>query len=253
MTSAPAACARLAVIGVETTELTKRFGRGSLLTRVAGRAARREPITALDGVTVQVAAGEVCALVGANGSGKSTLLRVLATLVLPDSGTARVAGHDVVTDDVAVRRRVSLVTADDRSFSLRLTGRENLELYAALHGCRADVVEQALEQVALAHAGGDVYATYSSGMRQRLALARGLMTGPQVLLLDEPFRALDDASSDTLRAVVGATADRGATVVVATHHLDELGDRCDRVVRLDAGRVTYDGDPSGWLTRAGHE
>jgi len=214
------------------------------VSRVAGRAARREPVLALDGVSLRVGAGEVCAVVGANGSGKSTLLRVLATLVLPDSGSARVAGHDVVADDVAVRSKVGLVVADDRSFSLRLTGRENLELYAGLHGCGAGVVERALEHVDLVDAGGDVYATYSSGMRQRLALARGLMTEPDVLLLDEPFRALDEASSDTLRAAVGSAAERGATVLVATHHLDELDGRCDRVVRLDAGRVVADGDPA---------
>jgi len=195
---------------------------------------------ALDDVSLRVGAGEVCALVGHNGSGKSTLLRVLATLVLPDAGTARVAGHDVVAADVEVRRRVGLVVADDRSFSLRLTGRENLELYAALHGCGAGVIDRALEQVALVGAGDDVYATYSSGMRQRLALARGLMTEPEVLLLDEPFRALDDESSDALRAAVDAAVSDGATVVVATHHLDELGERCDRVVRLEAGRVIED-------------
>lgn len=238
--------------GVETTDLTKRFGRGSLLTRVAGRAARREPVAALEGVTLSVAAGEVCALVGHNGSGKSTLLRVLATLVLPDSGTALVDGHEVVADDVAVRRRVALVTADDRSFSLRLTGRENLELFARLHGAPQRAVGESLERVALEGAGGDAYATYSSGMRQRLALARALLGAPSVLLLDEPFRALDEASSDTLRAVIAEAAAGGSTVLVATHHTDELGDSCHRVVQLHDGRVTYDGDRTLWSRSVRH-
>lgn len=201
---------------------------------------------ALDGVTVSVPSGTVCALVGRNGSGKSTLLRVLATLVLPDGGSALVEGHDVVDDDVAVRRCVALVTADDRSFSLRLTGRENLELFAGLHGVPGDAVGEVLARVDLAGAAGDVYATYSSGMRQRLALARALLTQPSVLLLDEPFRALDEVSADTLRSVIAAAAEGGATVLVATHHLEELGGRCDRAVRLEAGRVVADDDLAGW-------
>ena len=241
---------RDASIGIETTELTKRFGRGSLLTRIAGRAARREPVDALDGVTLTVAPGEVCALVGHNGSGKSTLLRVLATLVLPDGGSARVDGYDVVSDDVAVRRRVALVTADDRSFSLRLTGRENLELFGGLFGAPASAVGESLERVALDDAGEDAYATYSSGMRQRLALARALLGHPSVLLLDEPFRALDDASSGTLRAVIADAAGAGAAVVVATHHSDELADLSGQVVQLDGGRVVYDGDHAGWRRSA---
>lgn len=231
---------------METRELTKRFGRGSLLTRLAGRAARREPVLALDGVSVSVPSGTVCALVGRNGSGKSTLLRVLATLVLPDGGSALVDGHDVVDDDVAVRRCAALVTADDRSFSLRLTGRENLDLFAGLHGAADGVVGEVLARVDLEAAGDDVYATYSSGMRQRLALARALLTRPSVLLLDEPFRALDSVSAQTLRSVIADAAGGGATVLVATHHTDELGDRCDQVVELAGGRVTYDGDHAGW-------
>jgi ABC-2 type transport system ATP-binding protein len=233
-------------IGIETSDLTKRFGRGSLLTRIAGRAARRESVTALDGVTVSVAAGDVCALVGHNGSGKSTMLRVLASLVLPDGGSARVAGHDVVADDVAVRRRTALVVADDRSFSLRLTGRENLEFFAGLHGAPHAAVGESLTRVALDDAADDVYATYSSGMRQRLALARGLLGQPSVLLLDEPFRALDEVSSDSLRGVIADATSEGITVLVATHHTDELAGLCDQVVELVDGRVTYDGDLPGW-------
>ena len=196
---------------METTDLTKRFGRGSLLTRIAGRAARREPVLALDGVTVSVPSGSVCALVGRNRSGKSTLLRVLAPLVQP-------APH----------------------------GPGEPRPVAGLHDAPTNAVARALARVDLDLAGDDVYATYSSGMRQRLALARALLTRPSVLLLDEPFRALDEVSAGTLRSVIADAADGGATVLVATHHTDELGGRCDRVVELSSGRVTYDGDLMGW-------
>ena len=228
---------RLRPIAIETSGLTKRFGRPSLLTRLAGRRARRAPVDAVLEVSLAVEPGEVVALVGPNGSGKSTLLRILATLVLPDAGTARVAGHDVVHDDVAVRRNVALVTTEDRSFSMRLTGRQNLELFAALHDVDDAAVDGALARVGLVDAAHDTYATYSSGMRQRLALARGLMTSPRVLLLDEPFRALDDASSATLRDAIADAARAGACALVATHHVDELGDVCQRVVALREGRV----------------
>lgn len=229
---------------IEVDGLTKRFGARSLVSRLAGRAPRRQELAALDGVTFAVSPGELVALVGPNGSGKSTLLRVLATLLGPDAGTARVLGRDVVIDPVAVRRRATLVGAEDRSFSLRLTGRENLEFFAALHGWRGarvePAVDAALEQVALGPWAGDAYATYSTGMRQRLAVARGLVAGVDVLLLDEPFRALDEASSASLAGILRERAAGGTTVVVATHHLDELGDAWDRVLALESGRLHYD-------------
>jgi ABC-type multidrug transport system ATPase subunit len=188
-------------------------------------------------VSVTVEPGEVVALLGPNGSGKSTLLRILATLISPDSGSATVAGHDVVADDVAVRRGVALVPTEDRSFSMRLTGRQNLELFAALHTVERAAMDEALGRVDLLGAADDMFSTDSSGMRQRLALARGLMTAPRVLLLDEPFRALDDASSATLQASIADAARGGACALVATHHVDELGDVCSRVISLRDGRV----------------
>jgi ABC-2 type transport system ATP-binding protein len=229
---------------VAASGLTKTFAPGRGLRRLAVRSARRTPVAALDRVTFALTPGDVAAVVGRNGSGKSTLLRVLATLLLPDAGTATVAGCDVVRDPVGVRRSATLVTADDRSFSLRLSGRENLEFFAALYGRRGraarGAVDAALEQADLVPAGDDAVATYSSGMRQRLALARGLAVGASVLLLDEPFRALDDESSASLRNVLGWAAAEGMTLIVATHDLDDLSGLWTRVLRLDAGRLATD-------------
>ena len=229
---------------VAASGLTKTFAPGGGLRRLAVRSARRTPVAALDRVTFALTPGDVAAVVGRNGSGKSTLLRVLATLLLPDEGTATVAGCDVHDDPVGVRRHATLVTADDRSLSLRLSGRENLEFFTALHGRRGraarGAVDAALEQADLVPAGDDAVATYSSGMRQRLALARGLAVGASVLFLDEPFRALDDESSESLRRVLGWAAAGGMTLVVATHDLDELVGSWTRVLRLDGGRLVAD-------------
>lgn len=239
----------------EVSGLGKRFGRGGRLTRVVGRSPRRAAIDALSDISFTVQRGEVVAVVGGNGAGKSTLLRVLATLFSPTMGTARVAGLDVVEQGPAVRRRVALGTADERAFSLRLTGRENLEFFAALHGVdRGDVagrLSEVLAFVDLEVAGNDAYSTYSSGMRQRLSLARALLSRAEVLLLDEPFRALDAASAARLRDLLTTLAhDHGVTVVAATHHLDEMEGAWTKVLALDAGRLVYDGDPQQFARRS---
>jgi heme ABC exporter ATP-binding subunit CcmA len=204
---------------------------------LAGRSGRRRTIHALDAVSFHIDRGEVRALLGPNGSGKSTLLRTLATLVLPDEGSATIDGFDIVRDDLDVRRQVAWVPADDRSFNLRLTGRENLRLFAQLHGNAPEAIGDALDEVALTEAADDVYASYSTGMRQRLALARALLGRPTVLLLDEPFRALDDASSSRLLDLLRRRAAEGVTVLVATHHLDELGSLPSGALTLDQGRL----------------
>jgi len=231
---------------VETRNVAKYFGRGSMLSRLASRGARQHGAPALDDVSFALHAGDIAALVGHNGAGKSTLLRVLATLLLPSAGSAQVCGHDVASDDRAVRAHVSLVTADDRSMSLRLTGRENLRFFASLYGLDGVVrdwaVDRALSRVMLGSAADDVYASYSTGMRQRLALARGLVIDAPVLLLDEPFRALDGESCSRLRDLVrGLAVSDGVTVMVATHNLDEMGDAWTRVLRLHHGHLAFDG------------
>lgn len=221
--------------------LAKTFRGGGGLRRLVARPARAEPHAVLRDVTFALRAGDVAALTGANGAGKSTLLRILATLVLPTSGTASIAGADVVRAPVAARAAATFVPADDRSFSLRLTGRENLEFFVALHarrGAARGAVGAALERTGLADVADAAVGTYSSGMRQRLSLARGLAVGASVLLLDEPFRALDAASADQLREVLGWCAAERMTVLAATHHLDELAGRWTRVLHLDGGRVS---------------
>lgn len=205
------------------------------------RARRWTP--ALRGVSCEVRAGELFGVLGPNGAGKTTLFKVLSTLVLPDAGHAQVMGVDVARHPARVRRLLAPVAADDRSLNWRLSARENLRLYAALHGLRArdarDRVDEVLAGVELDEAAERRAGTLSSGMKQRLLLARALLARPRVLLLDEPTRSLDPLSARRFRAFLRdeVVARRGCTVLLATHAPDEALELCDRVGVLHRGRL----------------
>ncbi len=195
----------------------------------------------LHGISLSVQAGEFFGVLGPNGAGKSTLFKILATLVLPDDGTVRIAGVDPVADPNAVRRLLTPVVPDDRSLYWRLTGRQNLELYAALYRVApASVdteVDQILESVGLTEAAEKMAGTYSSGMKQRLLIARALLGRPKVLLLDEPTRSLDPVGARDFREFLRTelVKRRGCTVLLATHNAEEAFGLCDRVAVLDKG------------------
>lgn len=225
---------------IETRQLGKTFWPLARWPRVGGRGSSN-PVHALSDVTLEVASGQVFGLLGPNGAGKTTLLKVLATLVRPSRGRASVNGADVVKDDRQVRRDVGLTTGDERSFYWRLTGRENLEFFAGLRGLspraarnRSDAM---LELLGLGNAAREFVARYSTGMRQRLAIARALLGNPPVLLLDEPTRSLDPEAADQTRIFLRAMAQEGRTILISTHGLAEAAGLCDRVAILLSGRV----------------
>jgi ABC-2 type transport system ATP-binding protein len=197
---------------------------------------------ALRSVTLQIERGEVFGLVGPNGAGKTTLLRLLATLLFPSSGGGRIGGADLVRQAGTVRRLVGFASGEDRGFYWRLTGRENLEFFAGLLGLspragrrRADEMLELVDLLPMAHQPVE---QYSTGMRQRLGIARALLGMPAVLLLDEPTRSLDPMIAAGVQALVSRLAgEAGTTVVLATHNLDEAERICDRVAVLVAGSV----------------
>ena len=187
---------------------------------------------ALAGVDLEVGDGQVVLLTGPNGAGKTTLLRILATVLKPTAGTAEVAGHELPKEATAVRGRVGYAAHEALVYP-GLTARENLELYAALHGAPQDAVGAALDRVGLAARATARVCELSRGMRQRLSLARATLHGPSLLLLDEPTTGLDDDGRDVLRSVLTG----GASALVATHEPDWFADVAERSVRLEAGRV----------------
>jgi ABC-2 type transport system ATP-binding protein len=198
-------------------------------------------VNALDGVSFHINAGEVYALLGPNGSGKTTTLKLVAAVLLPDAGLVEVGGFDSAKHAQQVRERVGFAVANERSFYPRLTARENLEFFAGLDGIgrreRPDTIERALHQIGLADASDMLVMKFSTGMFQRLGIARALIKKPQVLLLDEPSRSLDPQASLDLHRIIRDSASSGAAVVATTHNLEEVLGIADRVGILCEGHL----------------
>ena len=210
-----------------------------------------KPVTALSDVSFTVPRGEIVCVMGPNGAGKSTLARILGGLLLPSSGAARVAGLDAEAGGATFRRQVAFVVGDERSFHYRVTGRNNLHYFAALHGLPPAVARrragELLERVGLAAAADRRYREYSRGMRQRMAIARGLLGDPAVLLLDEPTLGLDPRGARDLRLFLRDEVIRGArrTAIVCSNDPLEVRALADRVLFLESGRLRSEAPPSG--------
>jgi ABC-2 type transport system ATP-binding protein len=222
-------------VAISVTGLVKRFGTN----------------TALGGIDLSVPFGEVTALIGRNGAGKSTLIRIVATLILPDEGQVVVDGYNVADSPTMARRRLGLALGDDRSFFWRLSGQQNLQFFAALHGLRKkearDACAEVFEAVGLTSVAGRRVDRYSTGMRSRLGIARALLGHPSVILLDEPTRSLDPESAHEVQAVMADLAHtRRAAVLVATHDMAEAAALASQVLVMSEGmvrcRVRPDGD-----------
>ncbi|MGH7268484.1 MAG: ABC transporter ATP-binding protein [Candidatus Rokuibacteriota bacterium] len=204
----------------------------------------------LRGIDLAVAPGEVFGVLGANGAGKTTLLKVLGNLVLPNEGHVHIGGHDLVREPRKAKPLIGYVVSEERSFYWRLTGRENLRFFGALYNLRradVDTRVKALDDVLdLAAALETRVQFYSTGMRQKLALARGLLNHPKVLLLDEPTRSLDPVTAQRLRRFLREELARGegTTILVATHDLADVQELCERVAVLNGGKVVAQGSPS---------
>jgi ABC-2 type transport system ATP-binding protein len=205
------------------------------------------PRTALDSIDLVIDSGEVHGLLGPNGAGKTTLCKILATVLLPTAGIARIDGFDVVSQRREVRSRIGIVFGGERGLYTRLTARQNLGYWAALYRVprRAAVprIETLLARVGLADRADQRVETYSRGMKQRLHLARGLVADQRVLILDEPTTGMDPVAAHDFRALVESLRDEGRTVLVTTHDMAEAEAICDRVTMIEGGRLLGTEDP----------
>ena len=211
---------------------------------VHGVSKRFGEVVALGGLDLTVPAGTVFGLLGPNGAGKTTLVRILATLLEPDHGEIRVAGHDVAREPDAVRDAIG-VTGQFSAVDELLTGRENLALMADLHHLARDDARRRigglLERFELVDAADRMATTYSGGMRRRLDLAMTLIGGPQIIFLDEPTTGLDPRSRRTVWDIVRSLVSDGTTVFLTTQYLEEADELADRVAILDRGTIVAEG------------
>jgi ABC-2 type transport system ATP-binding protein len=248
-----------AAVAIRIAHLTKSFVVRRLFGDMVRHPFRRRYAKALDNVNCEIFEGEFFGFLGANGAGKTTLFKILATLVSPDEGTVEVRGIDVTAAPSEARRILTPVIADERSLRWRLNARENMRLYAVLYGVPSNRmkqrVDEVLERVGLDPADTKLVGRYSSGMRQRLLIARALIPSPRILLLDEPTRSLDPVAARDLRAFLRDQICKafGCTVLMATHTAEEAFELCDRVAIMDRGRPLAIGATDRLVLKYGEE
>jgi ABC-2 type transport system ATP-binding protein len=225
-----------------------------LMIQAHGLRKRFGPTVALDGIDLEVPEGSILGMLGPNGAGKTTAVRILTTLSIPDDGSARVAGHDVVSEAEEVQRNIG-VTAQDATLDEVLTGRENLVMIGRLSGLRRTQARvragELLAQFDLADAADRILKEYSGGMRRRLDLAAGLVSRPPVLFLDEPTTGLDPTSRVRMWGVIRGLVADGVTLLLTTQYLDEADELADRIVVIDHGRVIASGTAAELKTQVG--
>lgn len=250
---------------IEATQLVKKFparaGTGDKSAETESAPApkkklwhfgKKEPkamFTAVNGVDLQIQRGEIFGLLGPNGAGKSTTIRMLCTLLEPTSGTAHVNGFDVVKQANDVRRSLGTLLAGERSIYWKLSGRENLEYFAALYHIPQPIarkrVEELIERMELKDRANELVEKYSTGMRQRVAIAKALLARPPILLLDEPTLGLDPQAARRLRELIAELKQEGHTILLTTHYMEEADQLSDRIGIIDTGKVIALDTPAG--------
>jgi ABC-2 type transport system ATP-binding protein len=205
---------------IAATDLAKRYG----------------SVKAVDGISFEVAHGEIFSLLGHNGAGKTTTIRMLTCRIKPSTGTAEVAGFNCATQADRIKPRVNLVSQDQNLYE-RISGRDNLAFFASLYGAPASRVAELMQIVGMTEVATRRVKTYSGGMKQRLLIARALVNQPEVLFLDEPTAGLDPASAKEVRTLIKDLSRAGTTVFLTTHYMEEADELSDRVAFLAHGKI----------------
>ena len=209
---------------IEIKDLSKKFGRH----------------VALDGISLSVSPGESFAILGPNGAGKTTLVRVLSTLLKPTSGTVKIAGYDVAEEPEKIKRQIGVVSHNPFLYD-DLTAFENLAFYADLYGVGQENIDALIKKVDLYERKDNLVGEFSRGMKQRLSIARSLLHEPQILILDEPGSGLDIQSKRMFYGTIKGLNEKGATVLLTTHYLEEVEELCQKAAILDRGTVRASG------------
>jgi ABC-2 type transport system ATP-binding protein len=236
------------MFAIETSNLCKSFmEEASLKDLLIHPFRKRAIVTAVADVSLKVRKGEIFGLVGPNGAGKTTLIKLLCSLIIPTSGSARVNGYDLLSDDEGIRRSIGLVTSDERSFFWRLSGRKNLEFFGGLYDLPPRTIRKRVRElialVGLEDKADSIFKTYSAGTKKKMAIVRGLLNDPDIIFMDESTNSLDPPAAQMLKEFVKEklVGERGKTVFWATHRLEEIEGLCDRVALINDARVGFVG------------
>ncbi len=231
-------------LAVETKDLTRVFkAKRKLLRRRKSEDREEASVTALDRVDLEIRDGELFGLLGPNGAGKTTLIKILATLLLPTSGTAKVAGYDVAKDTLPIRAKINMVSGGESSGYGLLTARENVWMFSQFYGVPSHIAKARVDEMfhtfGLWDKRNAKVRTLSSGQRQKMNMIRGFVTDPDIIFLDEPTLGLDVNASRVIRDYVKdwVRKTKGKTVLLTTHYMMEADVMCDRLAIIDKGRI----------------
>jgi ABC-2 type transport system ATP-binding protein len=228
---------------IDINNVTKKFIlRKTLFEAIRHPLRKNKTVLALDSVNLKVKKGEVFALLGPNGAGKTTLLKILSSLILPDKGDIRISGYDLKRQEKLAKSKIGLVTGEERSLYWRLTGRQNLEFFGAIYNLtKAQIKERMLKINSILEIDDldKPFENYSTGMKQRVMLARSLISEPEVIFMDEPTKSLDPASANKFRSFIKDTLVKKLkkTILLATHRIDEASELADRIAIISKGRI----------------
>lgn len=232
---------------VQVQELTKSYVKKTVQegagfwAKMLPSSKKSETLLAVDHVNFTIRQGEIFGLLGPNGAGKTSTIKMLCTLLEPSSGTATVCGYDVVRQADLVRQNLGAVMTGERSIYWKLTGRENLVYFAALYHIPPAVakprIDELLERFELSKRADELVERYSSGMKQRIAVAKAMLAKPPIILLDEPTIGLDPQSARNLRELILELKSEGHTILLTTHYMEEADQLCDRIGIIDQGKI----------------
>jgi len=228
---------------IETKKLAKVFQQIKGYGDIFLHPLKRKEIIALRDITLKIEQGELFSLLGPTGAGKTTLIKILCNLILPTSGEAYVNGFDVTEQGKQIRKSIGYVLSDERSFYWRLTGRQNLKFFATLNNLSSQQADKKISKILdvtdMMDQADNMFKNYSAGQKQKMAIARGLLTNPQILFMDEPTKSLDPGAAHTMRKFIKNkfVKNEGKTVFFATHNLNEAEELSDRIAIIHKGKI----------------
>jgi len=208
---------------------------------------KKGQFAAVNKVSIKVKQGEIFGILGPNGAGKTTFLKLLATLILPSSGKALVNGYDTVAQEKMVKSSLGVITSEKRSFYWRLSGTRNLKFFAGLYNLNSKQIQGKIEELAHLFNVRELldarFGEYSSGTKQKIAIMRGLLHNPQILIMDEPTQSLDPSTIHSLHLIIKEkiVREQGKTVILATQRLEEAKELCHRIAIMDKGLIRFCG------------